>query len=98
MENRKFKKLSTAAVVVSLIPLATFIPSILNITLSNGVRTVWASVNIMAALIGFVLSAICVKKRDSRSAVNIIGMVISSIWLLLICGILVLAFILSFIQ
>lgn len=91
MKNKKFKKLSIAAVVISVLPLATFIPSLLNITLSDEVRSVWAGVNIVSVLVGFALSVVCVKNHDSRSAVNIIGMVISSLWILLICGILVLA-------
>lgn len=98
MENKKFKKISIAAVVISLLPLATFIPSLLNITLSDGVRSIWAGANIVSVLVGFALSVICVKNNDSRSAVNIIGTVISSLWLLLICGILVLAVFLNFIQ
>lgn len=98
MENKKFKKLSIAAVVISVLPLATFIPSLLSITLSDGVRSVWAGVNILSVLIGFVLSVICVKNHDSRNAVNIIGTVISSLWLLLICGILALVVFLNFIQ
>lgn len=91
MENKKIKKLSIAAVVISVLPLATFIPSLLNITLSDGVRSVWAGVNIVSVLVGFALSVVCVKNHDSRSAVNIIGMVISSLWMLLICSILALA-------
>ena len=91
MKNKKFKKLSIAAVVISVLPLATFIPSLLNITLSDEVRSVWAGVNIVSVLVGFALSVVCVKNHDSRSAVNIIGMVISSLWILLICGILTLA-------
>lgn len=71
MENKKFKKLSIAAVAISVLPLATFIPSLLNITLSDGVRSVWAGVNIVSVLVGFVLSVICVKNQNSRSAVNI---------------------------
>lgn len=90
MENKKIKKLSIAAVVISVLPLATFIPSLLNITLSDGVRSVWAGVNIVSVLVGFALSVVCVKNHDSRSAVNIIGLVISSLWMLLICGILAL--------
>lgn len=98
MENKKFKKLSIAAVVISILPLATLIPSLLNITLSDGVRSVWAGVNIVSALAGFALSVVCVKNHESRSAINIIGMVISSLWILLICGILALAVFLNFIQ
>lgn len=96
MENKKFKKMSIAAVAISVLPLATFIPSLLNITLSDGVRSVWAGVNIVSVLIGFVLSVICVKNHDSRSIVNIIGIVISSLWILLICGILALAVFLNY--
>ena len=98
MENKKYKKLSIAAVLISVLPLATFIPSLLSITLCDEVRSVWAGVNILSVLIGFVLSVICVKNHDSRNAVNIIGTVISSLWLLLICGILALAVFLNFIQ
>lgn len=97
MENKKFKKLSIAAVAISVLPLATFIPSLLNITLSDGVRSVWAGVNIVSVLVGFSLSIVCVKNHDSRSIVNIIGIVISSLWILLICGILALAVFLNFI-
>ena len=71
MENKKFKKLSIAAVAISVLPLATFIPSLLNITLSDGVRSVWAGVNIVSVLVGFALSIVCVKNQNSRSAVNI---------------------------
>lgn len=98
MENKKFKKMSIAAVVISVLPLATFIPSLLNIALSDGVRSVWAGVNIASVLVGFVLSTICVKDHNSRSAVNIIGMIISSLWVLLICGILALAVFINYIQ
>lgn len=71
MENKKFKKLSIAAVAISVLPLATFIPSLLNITLSDGVRSVWAGVNIVSVLVGFALSIVCVKNQNSRSAANI---------------------------
>lgn len=98
MENKKLKKLSIAAIVISILPLTTFIPSLLNITLSDGVRSVWAGVNIVSVLVGSALSVVCVKNHDSRSVVNIIGMVISSLWILLICGILALAVFLNFIQ
>ena len=96
MENKKLKKLSIAAVAISVLPLATFIPSLLNITLSDGVRSVWAGVNIVSVFVGFALSIVCVKNHDSRSIVNIIGMVISSLWILLICGILALAVFLNY--
>ena len=98
MENKKYKKMSVAAVGISVLPLAAFIPSLLNITLSDGVCSVWAGVNILSVLVGFALSVVCVKNHDSRNAVNIIGMIISGLWILLICGILALAVFLNFIQ
>lgn len=91
MKKKKFKKLSVAAAVISILPLATFIPSLLNITLSDGVHSVWAGVNIACVLVGFVLSVVCVKNQESRNAVNIIAMAVSSLWMLIICGILALA-------
>lgn len=98
MENKKFKKLSVVAIIISVLPLTTFIPSLLNITLSDGLRSVWAGINILSVLVGFVLSVICVKNHDSRNTANIVGTIISSLWLLLICGILALAVFLNFNQ
>ena len=84
MENKKYKKLSIAAVLLSVLPLATFIPSLLSITLCDEVRSVWAGVNILSVLIGFVLSVIRFKNQYSRNDVNIIGTVIRIILLILI--------------
>ncbi|MBD5465680.1 MAG: hypothetical protein HDR22_07660 [Lachnospiraceae bacterium] len=98
MENKRLKKISVVAVVISLLPLATFIPTLLNIALPDEMRSVWAGINILSVLIGFILSVVCVKNHDSRSAVNIIGAIISSLWILLICGILALAVFINFIQ
>lgn len=98
MKNKKYRKLSAAAIVISVLPLTAFIPSLLNITLSDGLRSVWAGINILSVLVGFVLSVICVKNHDSRNTVNIIGTIISSLWLLLICGIFALAVFLNFIR
>ena len=86
MENKKYKKLSVVAIVISVLPLTTFIPSLLNITLSDRVRSVWAGINILSILVGFILSVICVKNHNSRNTVNIVGTIISSLWLLLIGG------------
>ena len=98
MENKKYKNISVVAIVISVLPLTTFIPSLLNITLSDRVRSVWAGINILSILVGFILSVICVKNHNSRNTVNIVGTIISSLWLLLICGILALAVFLNFNQ
>lgn len=98
MENRKLKPLSVAALIVSVLPLATLIPSFLKITLSDGVRSMWAGANILFVVLGLVLSIICVRSKDSRSIVNILSTAISSIWLLLMIGIVVLALFINFVQ
>lgn len=98
MENKKLQKLSVAALIISILPLMTFIPVLFNITLTDGVRSVWAGVNILSVFVGLILSIICVKSRDSRNVVNIISTVISSFWVLLMGGMVVLALFISFVQ
>jgi len=98
MENKKLQKLSVAALVISVFPLMTFIPVLFNITLTDGVRSVWAGVNILSVFVGLILSVICVKSRDSRNVVNIVSTIISSFWVLLMGGIVVLALFISFVQ
>lgn len=101
MENKKLQKLSVAALVVSALPLATFLPLSPNatkITLSEGVRSIWAGANIVFVLVALCLSVICVRSSESRSAVNIISTAISVFWVLMIVGIVVLALFLNFLQ
>lgn len=98
MENKKLQKLSVAALVISVFPLMTFIPVLFNITLTDGVRSVWAGVNILSVFVGLILSVICVKSHDSRNVVNIVSTIISSFWVLLMGGIVVLALFISFVQ
>ena len=96
--TKKFHKLSLAALVVSLLPLATLVPVFLKITLPDGVRMVWAICNIILALAGLLLSVICVKSEESRSAVNIMSTVISVALVLMMLGIVALALVLNFLQ
>ena len=98
MENKKLKTLSSVALVVSVLPLATLIPVFLKITLSEGISTAWAGVNIVCAVMGLILSIVCVKSNESRSPVNIASTVISAFWCLLMIGIVVLALILTYLQ
>ena len=98
MENKKLQKASTAALIVSLLQLATFIPILLKITLSDGVRNVWAGANIFFILVGLFLSIACVKNSESRSIVNILSTIISIFWVLLMAGIVVFALLLNFLQ
>ena len=96
--TKKLQKLSLAALIVSLLPLTTLVPVFLKITLPDGVRMVWAICNIVLALAGLLLSVICVKSEESRSAVNIISTVISVALVLMMLGIVALALVLNFLQ
>ena len=96
--TKKLQKLSLAAFIVSLLPLATLVPVFLKITLPDGVRMVWAVCNIVLALAGLLLSVICVKSEESRSAVNIMSTVISVALVLMMLGIVALALVLNFLQ
>jgi len=98
MENKKRKTLSMAALIVSILPTATLVPVFLKITLPEGVNTVWAGVNVVSAVLGFVLSGICVRSDESRSPVNIASTLISAFWCLLIMGMVVLALFLTFMR
>lgn len=91
MENKKRKSLSMAALIMSLLPVATLIPAFLKITLPDGVRTVMAVLNIVFVLLGLLLSVVCVRNKESRSTINIISTAISVLWILIMAGIVVLA-------
>ena len=96
--TKKLQKLSLAALIVSLLPLATLVPVFLKITLPDGVRTVWAICNIVLALTGLLLSVICVKSEESRSIVNIMSTLVSVMLVLMMLGIAVLALVLNVLQ
>lgn len=98
MEVKRLQRLSVAALIISVLPLATFIPVFLNIILTDGGRSVWAGINILSVFVGLILSIVCVKSRDSRSVVNIISTIISSFWVLLMGGIVALSLFISFVQ
>ena len=67
MENKNIEKLNISALIISVFPLATFIPVLLKIVLSDEVRTIWAGANILFTLIGLLLSIICVWNRKRRN-------------------------------
>ena len=95
MNRKTLKTLSTTALAASLLPAAALIPVLLKITLTDGVRTVWAGANIVFILLGLLLSILCVRSKESRRAINVISLVISFLWLLLIGGIVGLAIVLN---
>ncbi len=98
MENKKLKTLSLVSLIISIIPMATLIPVFLKITLPEGVNTVWAGANIASAVVGLLLSIVCVKSDESRSPVNIASTIVSAFWCLLMIGMLALALFLTFLQ
>lgn len=98
MEKKKYQKLSVTALIISVLPLVSLIPALLHIKLADSVRSAWAGINIFCVIVGLIISVICVKDRDSRNAINIISTIISSFWVLLMGGIVVLALFISFIQ
>ena len=98
MEKKKLQSISIAALIVSILPLATLIPCFLHLSLADGIRTVWAGANIVFVLLGLILSVVCVRNKESRSIINIVSTAISVFWLLLMVGIVALALFLSFVQ
>lgn len=97
MEKKKLQSISIAALIVSLLPLVALVPSFLHFSLSDGVRTIWAGANIIFVLLGLILSAVCVRSKESRSIINIVSTAISAFWALLIVGMVALALFLTFI-
>lgn len=96
MKGKKIKILSIYALVFSLLPLATLIPTFLGVALTNGIQTAWAGANIFFVLVGFVLSIICVRHAENRRMLNILSTIISIFWLLLMAGIIAFAVLLTF--
>ena len=98
MENKNLKTLSLVSLIISIIPAVTLIPVFLKITLPEGVNRIWAGVNIASAVVGLILSIVCVKNDENRSPVNIASTVVSAFWCLMMIGIVVLTLILTFLQ
>ncbi len=98
MENKRLQKLSVAALVISILPLVSFVPALFHITLGGSLRSVLAGVNIFSVFLGLALSVICVKNRDSRSVINIISTIISIFWAALMCGIVILSLFINFMR
>lgn len=98
MKNRKLQKTSIMALSVSVLPLATFIPILLKITLSDEIRNLWTGANILFILVGLCLSIVCVKNSESRNVLNIMSTIISIVLILIVIGIIILALFLNFLQ
>ncbi|OPJ63805.1 hypothetical protein [Clostridium oryzae] len=96
MESKKLQKLSMAALIISLLPLAIFISILFKIHLTNEIRSIWAGSNSIFVLVGLILSIFCVRNEQSRSIINIISTIISTLWLLMIVGIIMLTLLINF--
>lgn len=98
MEKKKLQSISVSALIVSILPLASLVPSLLHFSLSDGIRTAWAGANIIFVLLGLILSIVCVRSKESRNVINIVSTVISAFWALLMMGIVALALFATFVQ
>ena len=98
MENKKYQKLSKAALIISILPLAALLAGPLHIGLSETARSIWAVTNIVLAAAGLILSVICVKNSESRSPVNVLAVCIIALWGLVIAGILIVAVFINYIM
>lgn len=95
---KNLQKTSVVALAAGVFPLLTFLPVLLKITLPAGASSIWAGANIVAALAGLCLSAICVKNKKSRSGINIAALLLNVGWVLMMAGIVVVALMLNFLQ
>lgn len=93
MESSKANKTSVVALIVSILPIFTLIPVLLQITLSDGVRLVWVVFNMICVLLGFVLSIIRIQRSERKGHMEKVPMWISSLWMLMVVGILAIALI-----
>ena len=67
MEKKKLKKLSIAALIVSVFPLTTLVPVFLKFTLPESVNSAWAGMNVACVVVGLILSIVCVKARKAAA-------------------------------
>lgn len=91
----KLQKRCRAALLVSLLPLATLFPVFFKVALPDGMRHIWAIFNIGSALTGLTLSAVFVKRAEGRNAVSILALIVSAALVLLMLGITALALVLN---
>ena len=84
---KKRQTRSLAALFVSLLPLAALVPVFLNAVLPDGVRIAWAVCNSVLVPAGLLLSVLCVKDKERRSAASILSTAISAALALLMLGI-----------
>lgn len=98
MEKNSSKYLSMIALICSLFPLISYLLAVFKVTLNNGMQAVLASSNVLCILLGLGLSIICVRKEENHSVINIVAMVISILWLVLVAGIVGLALTLNFLH
>ena len=95
MRRSKSAVFSVISLIFSVFPVFSLLLSALGITLSGGVQTALAGMNVLCALLGLGLSLTCVRNSETRSITNILSAVISTFWLVMIAGFLALALILS---
>lgn len=96
MKKSVAKPFSYVALICSVFPVFSYFLAAFKITLTGGIQTALAGMNVLCALLGLGLSIACVKNSETRSIINIISTIISTLWVLMIAGFLALALFLSF--
>ena len=77
MEKKKLQSISIAALIVSILPLATLIPSFSAPLAGRRNPNCLVGANIVFVLLGLILSVVCVRNKESRSIINIVSTAIS---------------------
>ena len=96
MEKKTRPSIRIAALVLSVLPLAALLPSLLRLSLPDAVRTAWAIANVVFVLLGLLLSALCVRRREGRSTIHIASALLSALWALLMAALAALALLRTF--
>ena len=78
MRRSKAAVFSVISLISSVFPVFSLLLAALGITLSGGVQTALAGMNVLCALLGLGLSLTCVRNSETRSITNILSAVIST--------------------
>lgn len=96
MKKSILKPLSIIALICSIFPAMSYLLAMFSIDLSSGIQRVLVGVNIMCVILGLGLSGVCIRSNGIRNIINIVSIIISIFWLLLIVGLLIFALFLSY--
>lgn len=93
MSENKTNKSSVLALLFALLPLTTIIINTLNIRLKGQNQMLVAVFNLFCVGIGLALSIINYKDKSRKNSLNTISLLLSTFWLILILGPIIIALI-----